>query len=150
MSHWSWLLSGVVAFVASNVDELLVSVMQFAQAEATAAAAAHTQSDSESDRHCHQESQPNENTPLQPTQVATESNSDALRVHHVVLGQLVGFTLIVLVSLCGYALGHFLQRSGSGSGCWGCCPLCWGSRSWHMRAARRCAPGRGEHCSNPQ
>jgi len=110
MSHWSWLLSGVVAFVASNVDELLVSVMQFAQAEATAAAAAHTQSDSESDRHCHQESQPNENTPLQPTQVATESNSDALRVHHVVLGQLVGFTLIVLVSLCGYALGHFLQR----------------------------------------
>jgi len=135
---------------AARICERTTGVGSAVRESEAAAAAVHTQSDTESDRHCNQESQPNENAPLQPTQIATESDGDTLRVHHVVLGQLVGFTLIVLVSLCGYALGHFLQRSGSGSGCWGCCPLCWGSRSWHMRAARRCAPGRGEHCSNPQ
>lgn len=48
-------------------------------------------------------------TPLQPFGVHAY-DTETLHVWQVVLGQLVGFTLILLLSLAGYALGSLVER----------------------------------------
>lgn len=99
---WYWLLEAITAFIASNVDELLVSVMQFAQAVR----------DSKPIQVGDQASDANPPSPTErtPLQLDERRYGEALHVRHVVLGQFIGFTLIIALSLAGYALGTLVDR----------------------------------------
>lgn len=96
------LLSGIVAFVFSNFDDILFLMMWFGQ---TVEVKARYKNKNGNDTDINQE----DIGFLVDTVTAPDSANFSRR--HVVFGQVIGFTILVIVSTIGFLVGSFINHS---------------------------------------
>lgn len=86
------MISGITAFVATNIDDILILVLLFAQTSP--------------------QTKPQEDFQAQiNTQSNTQTNENQLvRPQHIILGQYLGFGVLVLASLPGFVGGFMVPR----------------------------------------
>lgn len=119
------LATGVGSFLATNIDDLLVLMLLFAQADAQA----------------------HRSSLFHSSETSSDRNNQPLRDHQIVLGQYLGFSAIVAISLLGFWGGMVFPQPVMGS--LGILPIALGVSSLRPGSTRDCSTDASSPVSPP-